>query len=124
MSFKLSDNNFNQRKVVNEPHEFSRTLIGGHSGNEPKIIKKENILKTFRIRKLTPTECFRLQGMEDSDVLRAKEMGVSESALYKIAGNGLTTNCVQFIMEHLFKAKNDHNYHTTDERMAAIYGNL
>lgn len=80
-------------------------------------------MKQYAIRKLTPEECFRLQGMNDNDVQKARNMGISNSQLYKQAGNGLTTTCVQFIMEHLFKATEDSNYKTTDERMmAAGYG--
>ena len=76
-------------------------------------------MSRFRIRKLTCTECFRLQGMKDSDVEAARNMGISDSQLYKIAGNGLTTNCVQFIAEHLYKALCDKDFETTDMKMVA-----
>lgn len=73
------------------------------------------------IRKLTPTECFVLQGMTTEDCLKAREVGVSDSQLYKQAGNGLTTNCVQFLMEHLYKSLYDPSYITTDEKMYEKY---
>ena len=80
-------------------------------------------MRKYAIRKLTPTECFRLQGMNDEDVEKARSLGVSDSQLYKIAGNGLTTTCVQFIGEHVYKATIDPNYETTDERMVKLgYG--
>lgn len=78
----------------------------------------------YRIRKLTETECWRLQGMEDDDVEKCKAMGISMSALYKQAGNGLTTTCPQFIMEHLYRAVVDKNYITTDMKMAEQYGRI
>lgn len=52
------------------------------------------------IRKLTPRECFRLQGWEDKYFNRASYFN-SDSQLYKQAGNGVTVNVVQIIGELL-----------------------
>lgn len=71
----------------------------------------------FRIRKLTPTETMRLMGMTDDDVAKMRAVGVSNSQIYKISGNGLVTNCVQYQMEHLYKCLVDNDYETTDEKM-------
>lgn len=48
------------------------------------------------IRKLTPKECFRLQGWTD-DYFEKAEFVNSDSQLYKQAGNGVTVNVVQAI---------------------------
>ena len=48
------------------------------------------------IRKLTPKECFRLQGWEDIYFERA-EMVNSDRQLYKQAGNGVTVNVIEAI---------------------------
>lgn len=69
------------------------------------------------IRKLTVTECFRLMGMKDEDVEKCRAVGLSNSALYKICGNGLVTNCIQYIAEHIYKAVINFDYITTDEQM-------
>lgn len=45
--------------------------------------------KKFRIRKLTPRECFRLMGVNDSDIDRMQAAGISNSGLYKLAGNSI-----------------------------------
>ena len=50
------------------------------------------------IRKLTPKECFRLQGWDDEYFERAEFVN-SDSQLYKQAGNGVTVNVVQAIAE-------------------------
>ena len=50
------------------------------------------------IRKLTPKECFRLQGWEDIYFERAAAVN-SDSQLYKQAGNGVTVSVVQAIAE-------------------------
>ena len=52
------------------------------------------------IRKLTPKECFRLQGWTD-DCFKKAEFVNSESQLYKQAGNGVTVNVVQAIGEKI-----------------------
>lgn len=80
---------------------------------------KEEFIKKLRIRKLIPEECFILMGMTAEDCIKCRELGVSNSQLYKQAGNGLITNCVQYIMEHLYKVTEDNNYLTTDEVMVA-----
>lgn len=45
--------------------------------------------KKFRIRKLTPRECFRLMGVGDADIDRIQASGVSNSGQYKLAGNSI-----------------------------------
>lgn len=52
------------------------------------------------IRRLTPLECFRLQGWDDKYFERAKSVN-SDSQLYKQAGNGVTVNVVQAIAEKM-----------------------
>lgn len=52
------------------------------------------------IRKLTPRECFRLQGWTD-DYFEKAELVNSDSQLYKQAGNGVTVNVVEVIGKRL-----------------------
>ena len=58
------------------------------------------------IRKLTPKECFRLQGWTDEYFEKAKEFN-SDSQLYKQAGNGVTVDVVKAIGEKLKEQEND-----------------
>jgi DNA (cytosine-5)-methyltransferase 1 len=55
----------------------------------------------YRIRKLTPRECFRLQGFPDSEFDRLVSAGISNSQLYKMAGNAVTVNVIEAISERL-----------------------
>ena len=57
----------------------------------------EDEKQSFRIRKLTPKECFRLQGFTDEQFYKAKNDGVSNSQLYKQAGNSVTVNVIDAI---------------------------
>lgn len=54
----------------------------------------------FKIRKLTPRECFRLQGFPDWAFDRAAEVN-SDSQLYKQAGNSVTVNVIYEIARKL-----------------------
>ena len=54
-----------------------------------------------RIRRLTPLECFRLQGFPDDMVEIARKIGLSDSHLYKMAGNAVTVNVVEAVARKL-----------------------
>lgn len=56
--------------------------------------------KKIRIRKLTPLECFRLQGFTDEQ-FRAAAAVNSKTQLYKQAGNAVTVNVVKEIGAHI-----------------------
>jgi len=58
------------------------------SCNSPKI------LDSYHVRRLTPLECWRLQGFPDWAFQKAKEAGISDSQLYKQAGNAVTVNVI------------------------------
>lgn len=55
--------------------------------------------KKFRIRKLTPRECFRLMGVDDADIDKIQAAGISNSSQYKLAGNSIVVD----VLFHLFR---------------------
>lgn len=55
--------------------------------------------KKFRIRKLTPRECFRLMGVDDADIDKIQASGISNSGQYKLAGNSIVVD----VLFHLFR---------------------
>lgn len=55
--------------------------------------------KKFRIRKLTPRECFRLMGVDDKDIDKIQASGISNSGQYKLAGNSIVVD----VLFHLFR---------------------
>jgi len=59
----------------------------------------------YRIRKLTPRECLRLQSVPE-DVTDKLQAEFSDSRLYKFAGNGLTTNVIKAIGERILTLLN------------------
>lgn len=58
------------------------------------------VTSNFRIRKLTPRECWRLQGFPDWAFDKAQEVN-SNSQLYKQAGNSVTVNVIKEIARYL-----------------------
>lgn len=68
--------------------------------------------KWFRIRKLTPRECFRLMDVEERyinamiveyvDAKGRTKQVISNSQLYKLAGNSIVTSCMYYIFLNLF----------------------
>ena len=71
--------------------------------NTITTVQKDNLLKDgFRIRKLTPRECWRLQGFPDWAFDKAQEVN-SKTQLYKQAGNSVTVNVIKAIAERLEK---------------------
>jgi DNA (cytosine-5)-methyltransferase 1 len=83
------------RRVYNI-ESYSPTIHTMQGGNlEPKV------LNDFRVRKLTPRECFRLQDFPDSHVENAINAGISNSQLYKQAGNSITVRVLEKIIDKL-----------------------
>ena len=68
-------------------------------GGTPEIISEEN--RGLKIRKLTPLECWRLQGFTDEQFYKAKDSGVSNSQLYKQSGNAITISVADAIIKKI-----------------------
>ena len=67
-------------------------------------VQKDNMLLDLKkpsIRKLTPKECWRLMGYTDEDFDNAKNAGVSNSQLYKQAGNAIVKQVLMAIFKQM-----------------------
>ena len=123
--FGVLQPNFNQCGVVYETDGIAPTIRAYQGGGlEPKIIQRRHgynkggehdiaptltsnsyhennhLSDGFRIRKLTPRECWRLQGFPDWSFDKAQEVN-SNSQLYKQAGNSVTVNVIAAIAKEL-----------------------
>ena len=58
----------------------------------------------YRVRKLTPLECWRLMGITDYDYNQAASV-VAQTQLYRQAGNAIVVNVLEAIFSHLFSTK-------------------
>lgn len=74
----------------------------------------------IRIRKLTPKECFRLMGFSDENFEAAEKM-VSNSQLYKQAGNSIVVDVLYYILVELYKAM---PYFFEDLRLSSFFSGI
>ncbi len=81
-------------KHIPGPDGTNNTLRTGGKGSLTAKHNYEHIHDGYRIRKLTPKECWRLQGFPDELFQKAKDSGTSDTQLYKMAGNSVTVNVV------------------------------
>lgn len=68
----------------------------GNAGGYSYLYKTD-----LRIRKLTPKECWRLMGFDDEDIDKAISVGMSNSQLYKQAGNSIVVDVLEAIFKQL-----------------------
>ena len=76
-------------------HGVSKTLMGADS---------MGTVDNYRIRKLTPKECWRLMGFDDLDFEKAEKVN-SNTQLYKQAGNSIVVNVLEAILKNLLEEK-------------------
>lgn len=102
-----------QDGVVSGINAIAPTLTAGHA-NQPKVLIEDECIvdnkrHKYRIRKLTPTECFRLQDVNDEDIEKMKQAGIAKTNLYKLAGNSIVVSCMFHLFRKLFIEKNNEN---------------
>lgn len=89
--------------VSDHPLSKKREFDGFHTDFSPCLLATDykapkcTLTNSFRIRKLTPLECWRLMGFDDEDFYKAQNAGISNSQLYKQAGNSIVVNVLQAI---------------------------
>lgn len=67
--------------------------------------QQEKIKENYRIRKLTPKECWRLMGFSDEDFEKAANIPTSNTQLYKQAGNSIVVDVLERIFKNLLEVK-------------------
>ena len=91
----------NGRRFKSVPNSKTRSgRVGKGVANTLDTSCAQGVLDGYRIRKLTPRECFRLQGFPDEYFERAKAVN-SDNQLYKQAGNSVTVNVIYEIARRL-----------------------
>ena len=68
------------------------------SKGKRQLVQQED----FRIRMLTPLECWRLMGFEDQDYFKTKEVVRQEFQQYKLVGNSIAVPVMMAIFKNLF----------------------
>lgn len=88
---------WHQRGVIYGDNALAPTLCATDY-KIPKIVSDAS----YQVRKLTPREYWRLMGFDDTDIDKCISVGMSNSQLYKQAGNSIVANVLQAIFRALF----------------------
>lgn len=79
----------------------TQTAHCGMATSSAAVLISEDGNHYMKIRKLTPLECWRLMSFDDEDFYKAKNAGISDSQLYKQAGNSIVVNVLIAIFRNL-----------------------
>ena len=79
-------------------NDICGTIRTINSGGDKRVIETKH---SFRIRKLTPKECFRLMGLNDEDIEKIQSIGTSNAQQYKQAGNSIVVPVLEGIFKEL-----------------------
>ena len=77
---------------------YSKTLKANQHDN--------GVVENFRVRKLTPRECYRLMGFKDEQFDKSQQL-TSDSQLYKQAGNSIVVDVLYYIFGKLFEVNTE-----------------
>ncbi len=86
-----------QQDIIYDSEGLMGTIPAGTHGSTPHLTK--TLLSNNQVRRLTPKECFRLQGFLNDEV---NLEGISDNQRYRLAGNGQTVTVVKKIFEKMF----------------------
>lgn len=94
-----------RRGRVQDNGKVSPTLTAG--GEPPCYFEgvTNEIINNYRIRKLTPRECFRLMGVSEEDIDKIQSSGISNTQQYKMAGNSIVVDVLYHIFRKMFVDK-------------------
>lgn len=88
---------------IGQPNSKTRRGRVGHEVYQTLTTQQEYVTLTrnYRIRKLTPRECFRLMGLHDKEIDKIQAAGISNSQQYKLAGNSIVVDVLEVIARQL-----------------------
>lgn len=95
-----------QGRRIKEPNEPMFTLT---------VQDRHGIIRYGRVRKLTPKECWRLQGFTDEQFYKAQVTGLKDGRLYKMAGNAVSVPVISALGQKIKEI-----YYEQEERKCRI----
>lgn len=88
---------------------ISPTLTTRPEGLKTAIFITDNSDGNVRARRLTPRECYRLMGVDDDDIDKLLNSGLSDTKHWKLAGNSIVVDCMSNIFNSLFNTSKNVN---------------
>ena len=99
-------------------------VVGTITANAMQSVNHDNchlVKESCSIRKLTPKECWRLMGFDDSDIEKAEKVN-SNTQLYKQAGNSIVVNVLEGILKNLLLKEQPTKPKTSMSLLDEIFG--
>ena len=106
-----NDNHLVEPRIDNlgsyKPNGYNGSCVIGEGGIAPTVRENHGEVTAvmhpkYRIRKLTPRECFRLMDVDDADIDNIQRAGICNSQQYKLAGNSIVVNVLYHIFRKMF----------------------
>lgn len=85
--------------------DFNQGSLDGISRTLKATKFDAGVVQNYRIRKLTPRECFRLMGVSEKDIDNIQKSGISKTQQYKMAGNSIVVDVLYYIFKKMFVDK-------------------
>ena len=105
---------------INSEGDCARTIKAQYAKSSQANFQRDDSLGAtgvaelkYRIRKLTPRECFRLMGVDDKDIDTIQTAGISNSQQYKLAGNSIVVDVLYHIFRKAFCETHNENIQQT-----------
>ena len=101
-------NSWQPEKRLNDLCKKVVAILDGNS--QDKSWTREKLIEFYkditpvamRIRKLTPSECFTLMGVDREDIKTIQSAGISKSKQYMLAGNSIVVDVLYYLFYKLF----------------------
>lgn len=93
--------NEDSRNLSNPHSKTRRGRVGKGVAQTLDTSCNQGIYNGYRIRRLTPLEVFRLMDFPDSHIENCRKVNISDSQLYKQAGNSIVVKCLELIIKNL-----------------------
>lgn len=91
--------------ITKSSYECNNLLVEYMEGINVLLTPEErkSIIKRIRVRKLTSRDCMRHLGVSDGDFDKMKADGISDTQLYKLAGNSIVVPVLEGIFTQMFR---------------------
>lgn len=99
---EVTTNTSDAYRIYCATYGIARTLKANAGGVGAKTGLYFRHPKLSVVRRLTPVECFRLMGFKDEDVVSLRAAHISDTQLYKMAGNSIVVDVLMAIFEVLY----------------------
>lgn len=94
-------------KSENRRGRVGKQMVNTLETSPQQVVVLADKDEVYKIRRLTPKDCWRCMDFSDESFYKAQAAGISNSQLYKQAGNSIVVSCLYYILEELYKALPD-----------------